>query len=357
MIGKRIRRARKGAGLSLRVLAQCSGLSYSEIKNYEDDLAMPSSGDLIRIADVLKLRTSYFFRRDMGPVVLEDIKYRKRNSLPKKQLDMISYEVIDQLERRIELESFIPRPPIKTFSPARRLPKSIVSMDEVENVALRVRQQWKLGLGPIPRLASALETNGLRVFIIKAGAQGKFDGLAARVNGLPIAVVGIQWPGDRQRFTLAHELGHFMLDGRLSDGIDEELACNRFAGAFLFPKDSVLERLSERRNAIEFKELDLLKQEFGLSMSGILYRARDLEIISPSCFASMADYFRSAGWRQNEPGRSYPREQSYVPEQLAYRAMSERYISVSKAANLMGISTAEYRKVLSMKESYEAVDL
>ena len=54
------------------------------------------------------------------------------------------------------------------------------------------------------------------------------------------------WPGndkarpERQRFTLAHELGHLMLEGRLADGLDEEKACNRFAGAFLAPRVAVI---------------------------------------------------------------------------------------------------------------------
>jgi len=350
MIGKRIRRARKGAGLSMRALAERAGLSCYAIKKYEDDSTTPSCDVLVELARALKVRTSYFFREDIGPVVLEDIKYRKRSSLPEKLLDAITFEVVEQLERRLELESFVPHTPIRTFSTVSGLPGHISAMDEIEDLALRVRQEWNLGLGSIPRLASTLEANGLRVFIIRAGSQSKFDGLAARAKGIPIAVIGLQWPGDRQRFTLAHELGRFMLDGRLSGGLDEELACNRFAGAFLFPRTAVFERLGDHRNIIEVKELDLLKQEFGLSMSGILYRARDLGVISRSVYSNMHEDFRSRGWLQHEPGRSYPREQAYIQEQLAFHAMSEEYISTSKAANLMGISSSEFAEILAMEK-------
>ncbi len=117
----------------------------------------------------------------------------------------------------------------------RGLPASIADRAEIEAVAERVREAWDLGLNPIPDLIDVLETNGIRVFMIAADAENKFDGLAACVNDMPIVVVGRHWPGDRQRFTLAHELGHLMLQGRLANSIDEEKACNRFAGAFLLP--------------------------------------------------------------------------------------------------------------------------
>ena len=74
-----------------------------------------------------------------------------------------------------------------------------------------------------------------------------FDGMAATVDGIPVVVVGRGWPGDRQRFTLAHELGHLVLHGRLASDVDEEAAANRFAGAFLAPADEVRKELGEKR--------------------------------------------------------------------------------------------------------------
>lgn len=86
--------------------------------------------------------------------------------------------------------------------------------------------------------------------------------------------------GGRQRFTLAHELGHLLLHGRLTDGLDEERACHRFASAFLLPAESLRCQLGNTRHNLEPRELYLLKHEFGLSMQSCLYRATDLDIIS-----------------------------------------------------------------------------
>lgn len=350
MFSTQLNRARKAAGFSLRDLANCVGVSHTAIKKYEDGVTMPSSDILIGLSNALKVRVEYFFRINK-PVELEGIEYRKHRLLPKKQLNAITHAVINQIERRIELENLFPSPPMKTFVPVKILPTLVMDLIEIEQVADCVRESWSLGFDPIPDLIDALETNGIRVFMIEANTENKFDGLAARANGMPFVVVGDHWPGDRQRFTLAHELGHLMLDGRLANDIDEEEACNRFAGAFLFPKVSVLQKLGVHRKAIEFKELGLLKEEFGLSMAGVLYRARDLGVISSSYRSEQARLFRDKGWAQKEPGDDYPTEKAHVFEHLVFHALAEGYIGESKASEFMNMPLRQFRQIRSMEDS------
>jgi Zn-dependent peptidase ImmA (M78 family)/transcriptional regulator with XRE-family HTH domain len=347
MFSVRLHRARKAAGLSLRDLGARVGVSHASIKKYEDGVVMPSSDILISLSRTLNVRTEYFFRPES--IALEGIEYRKRSSLPKKRLDAITHEVIDQIERRIELENLFPQSPVKAFATVEGLSQSITTMDQIEDVAENVREAWALGFDPIPDLIDVLETNGIRVFMIEADAENKFDGLAACVNGMPIVVVGRHWPGDRQRFTLAHELGHLMLEGRLLKDLNEEMACNRFAGAFLFPRASALQELGKHRNAIELKELGLLKEEFGLSMAGILYRARDLGIISSTYRDEQFMLFRFKGWYRKEPGQDFPTEKAHIFEQLVFHALAEEYIGESKAAELMNMPLHQFRRIRSME--------
>ncbi|TCV85819.1 XRE family transcriptional regulator [Sulfurirhabdus autotrophica] len=353
MFSQRLFRARKAAGLSLRALGDAIGLSHASIKKYEDGVAMPSSEILIKLSRALNVRTEYFFRPET--VALDGIEYRKRSSLPKKQLNAITHGVIDQIERRIELESLFPTPPVIPFAPVEGLPDAIVDVSQIEGVAETVRQAWKLGFDPIPDLIDVLETHGIRVFIVDTNTDRKFDGLAAKVNQMPIVVVGSNWPGDRQRFTLAHELGHLMLAGRLAADIDEEKACNRFAGAFLIPRQSVLQELGQHRNYIEPKELALLKEEFGLSMAGILYRASDLGIVTHAYRGDQARLFRIKGWHVTEPCIPYPAEKAHVFEQLVFHALAEDYIGESKAAELMKMSLTAFQTVRALEGSNAAV--
>ncbi|MFA7239653.1 MAG: XRE family transcriptional regulator [Sulfuricellaceae bacterium] len=349
MIGQRLYRARKAAGLSLRDLGMQVGLTHAAIKKYEDEQATPPSATLIKLARALNVRTEYFFRPET--VALDRIEYRKRSTMPKKRLEAIEHEVIDQIERRIELENLFPSPPGVPFAPVRGLPNRINDLVQIEGVAETVRKAWDLGYDPIPDLIDVLETHGIRVFMIDANADSKFDGLAASVNQMPIIVVGSNWPGDRQRFTLAHELGHLMLADRLAAEVDEEIACNRFAGAFLIPRQSVIQELGAHRSYIEPKELALLKEEFGLSMAGILYRARDLGIVTTTWRDDQAKLFRIKGWHITEPGKPYAAEKAHVFEQLVFHALAEDYIGESKAAELMKISLTSFQTVRSLEGS------
>ena len=340
MIGARIKRARGAAGLSLRALAENIGLSHAAVKKYEDGVVVPSSDILIKLAKALHVRTEYFFRPNHA--ILENVEYRKRTSLPKKRLKAIEHNIIDQIERRLELESLFPQPPVRTFSPAIGLPGQISQLDEIEKAAELVREDWGLGINPIPDLVDEFESNGIRVVMVDLQDENKFDGLAAKINGMPIIVVGSSWPGDRQRFTLAHELGHLLLSDRLPPEIKEEAACNRFAGAFLFPKESVFKVLGAHRSSFQLMELDLLKEEYGISMLAIIYRAWDLKIISLPYFKQLMALFRVKGWHIKEPGTQCKSEKAHVFKQLLSYALAENYIGESKAAELLGVSLAEF---------------
>lgn len=52
------------------------------------------------------------------------------------------------------------------------------------------------------------------------------------------------------------------------------------------PKKMVIEALGEKRHSFELQELALLKQEFGISMQSILYRARHCHVINEKLHSS-----------------------------------------------------------------------
>lgn len=358
MFGTRLHRARKAAGLSLRALSEQVGVSHTAIRKYEEGAAMPSSPILLALARALKVRSEYFFRPIVVP--LEQVAYRKHAALPARRLAAITHDLMEQLERRLELEALFPASPTRRFDKPDGLPARIAAPEEIETVAEQVRHAWSLGLNPVPDLVDTLEAHGVRVLLIDVEEEDRFDGLAALArhqgHDLPVVVVARHWPGDRQRFTLAHELGHLMLQGRLAPGMDEEMACNRFAGAFLFPRASVWQALGRHRNALELKELALLKSAFGLSMAGILHRAEDLGIISAACRDRQVRFFRDKGWHRTEPGDAYPREQAHRLEQLVFHALAEGYVGESKAAELLGMPLAGFHRHRLMGGSDAAAD-
>ena len=336
----RLQQARKAAGLSLRALADLVSLSHAAIKKYEDGDVYPSSDMLIKLAKALKVRVDFFFRPIK--VSLENVKFRKRKKLNGKAEEAIKFEVISQIERRLELENLYPASPVPVFELPADFPQKINSLEELESTAEKLRNHWKLGLAPIHDLIDAFEAQGIRVFVVDTDEE-HFDGLSTVINDQPIIVISSRWPGDRQRFNLAHELAHYILIHRLSPKLDEERACNRFAGAFLFPREAVFQAVGKERRGIEWQEFLFIKEQFQLSMGAICYRLKDLGIIQEPYYKSLVIRFRRQGWHRKEPGLEVPSEKAHTFNQMVFRALGEEYIGESKAAELLSCSLSQLK--------------
>lgn len=362
MIGARIHQARKAAGLSLRELANRVELSHTAISKFETNQLKPSSGQLIKLARVLGVRGEFFFRP--LTVAIKGVEFRKRASLGAKAMDRIRGDVLDQAERWQELLNLYPSPPIPAFTIPAGIAARLHTEEDVEATAEALRAAWSIGLGPIPELIDLLESIGVRVILTSVADQPRFDGLSGAVGDAPMIVVGGDWCGDRQRFTLAHELGLMVLKGRLAPELlerlrsprkdPEERLCDLFAGAFLLPRAAISGRLGASRHALELKELDLLKHEFGLSMQATIFRARQSDIIAPGIAERLFREFRGRGWHKNEPGEPYPPERTQLFERLVYRALAEGYIGESKAAELLKMPLSRFHRQRRL-ESLHAV--
>jgi Zn-dependent peptidase ImmA (M78 family) len=139
---------------------------------------------------------------------------------------------------------------------------------------------------------------------------------------------------------------------RLSSAIDEEQACNRFAGAFLFPRIAVLQAIGKERRAIEWQELLLLKEQFQLSMGAICYRLKDLGIIQESYFKSLMIRYRQKGWNRKEPGLEIPSEKTHTFNQMLFHALGEEYIGESKAAELLSCSLNQLKALRQVQNAH-----
>lgn len=328
MVGERIRQVRLAEGLSMDALVakMDNFVTKQAISKYENAKSTPSPEILVRIAGALGVKASYFLKETK--VKLEFLRYRKHSGPSQKDLKKIEGRIVDHVEDRLWLESlFSPRPP--RFSlPKRRIVKS---MDEVEDLAKKVREMWQLGLNPIDNIAETLEDRAM--IVIALDADVRVDGVSAWANGVvPVVVTNKNVPGDRQRYNWTHELGHLV--AKPAKGLDEEKIAHRFAASFLAPKETVYSELGEKRKRLEISELGLLKQKYGLSMQAWLRRAVDLGIISNSYYRSRCIVFGKKGWRKKEPGPQYPEETPNRLRRLVYRALAEGIISASRAEEI-----------------------
>lgn len=340
-LGERLKMARAMSGLALREVAQKAGVSHMAISKYERGMDVPSSSVLLRLAEALGVKLDYLFRPTTIVLKPEIVHYRCRSRCGVHERERVQGEVVECLERYLEVESLFGEP--EPFHKP-QIDLEVSCLEDIEGIALNLRENWELGRDPIENLMAVLEDKGVRVCLVQ-GCEG-FDGLCAWVQeGIPVIAVQRDMPGDRQRFNLAHELAHLLL--KLVPEIDEESAAHRFAGAFLAPETAVRVELGEHRRELDSHELYLLKRKYGLSMQAWVRRAKDLGIIEEASYQRICQRFSQLGWRKREPWEQIIPEEPKRMQQLVFRALAEDMISRSRAKELLVEEIAELEPSLA----------
>lgn len=329
-IGERIKAARSLAGLSQRGLAEAAEISAMAISKYERNLDMPGSAVMIRLARALGVKVEYFFRPIEARLSMPVFRYG--HMLSEAQRELVVARVQEWVERYVQIEQLLDL----TDAVVLPGPYRVATPDEAEIAAQRLRIDWNIGIDPIDGLLSLCEDRGIKIGL--ADGPDAFIALTLLVNEKdPVIALKREMPGDRQRFSLAHELGHLVLefDSTMNQHMIEELI-NRFAGAFLAPADNVRNELGPRRSMLSIYELHLLKHKYGLSMQGWIHRAGDLGILSDTTVRELRQQFDSQNWREREPGDQLQSEVPQRFERLIMRALTEDCISPGRAAELLG---------------------
>lgn len=329
------------AGMSQRQLAQKAGVSAMAISKYERGLDVPGSRILLNLAGATGIDVNFFIR----PTSIGKFSpaYRKRTALGSKQQEAILERVRDWLERYVEAETLVQGAPLK-FAYPEGFPYTIRRIEDVETATLQLRKAWDLGLDPIGNLIEVLEDKGIKVELVHA-EQG-FDALLLTehddegLEGLVAIAVRDDLPGDRQRYDLAHELGHLML--RPKDPEKVEKCAHRFAGAFIVPEEVVRYELGDHRRLFNLYELHALKHKYGLSMQAWIYRAKDLGIVSDADSTRLFKEFKQKNWHRMEPGDPMPPERPTRMERLILHALEEEIIGEPRAAELLGKRLSDF---------------
>ena len=289
MIGRRLKLARTATGLSLSGLEDAIGIlvTAQAMGRYERDESVPDSGVLIALADALGVSVDYLVGDQ--EMELEAVDFRKKASASKRDEAQVEAQVLRMLEGYLQVEELLGLPSVEWDKP-RDAPYPVMNdIGEADRGARALRDHWGLGIEPIPDLVEVLEGRGVKVLSVALAES--IDGLTAHVrrtrgDALPVIVVyGTHWV-ERQRFTIAHELGHIVLSvvGRKVDG---EKAAHRFAGAFLMPAEALWSEVGKRRTSVGWRELFELKQLFGVSVQALTYRCKDLGIFKSGTLRSI----------------------------------------------------------------------
>lgn len=351
-LGERLAAARKRAKRTQAQVAEALGLSRTTLVAIEKGERRPSNAELIKLAEIIGIDL-HDLLRELSIVADASPRLPKLQSRDDDGAIAAAIERLRKLGARyVELERLhglyrrkAPLEALETY----RLDEAAPSIDprvEGEDAARTVRGMLGLGDEPAVALDDRLEAEaGLRIFYL----DDLLPSLCAVLIwsdhiGACIAINAAHGP-ERQRWSLVHELGHFLRDREAGDvletttrtGLAVELFPEAFAKEFLLPASGVHKRFTERCRTGKFTPVDIhtMARAFGVSFSAMALRLEELRLLPRGTY----DKLRNGGLRSEAHSQRASRDpmerRAKLPElyvALAISAYDQALLSESEFA-------------------------
>lgn len=305
IFGRRLEQARHARGLTVSDVAERVGVSRQMITRYESGDSMPQPEICFRLSQELRFPIEFFSKPLSIPDSVTPVFFRKSASLTQKTMDAVKtriewmYEIVEYLSEYIDL----PQKDLPDFS-AYECPEDGWDPKTIEELAIETRKQWGLGLGPISNVAALLEQHGIII--------GRISGFGNHIDACSWLTRGYSWillesnkTAVRERFDLAHELGHLILhpwlepimvlDRTTHKRIEDE--ANRFASSFLLPGQSFSMEVLVQNLA----HLQILKSRWKVSIQAMIRRLVQLDLIDEATYKNLNTQVSIKGWKRMEP--------------------------------------------------------
>lgn len=305
-IPARLTEAREARRIATKsALARRLGVSPTSVSRWEDLGAdqSPDYSTLVRVAGELGVRPEFFLRppyhserptflRSLASTLVRDLAYQKAQMHWLQEVSFVLGHYVDLPE--IDIPDVLDG---ATYGELRD--------EDIEDIALRLRQHWNMGEGPCGDVVVLMERIGIVVATIPMGTT-KLDGLCSwsPVDGRPhvlLATDKMSFP--RRQMDAAHELAHVVLHHQVPE---EEFQDNlrmierqafRLASALLMPSTTYPHEVKYPSLAM----LTNLKERWRVSIKAQIKRLSDLEIIPEEYTRQLYKLYSAKGWSKGEP--------------------------------------------------------
>lgn len=328
---------RESRGLSGAQLAKESGVPQPTISKMENNLSPMEPGRITAIAEALGYPIEAFNWSDqVYGFGSSSFYHRKQQTLPQTKLRKIQ-ATVNLLRMRLSRL-------LKGVAIDARFTLPSIDVDELgspSEVARAVRALWMLPMGPVKSMTTTLEQAG--VVVIHSNFESpKISAISnIGVDGVPAFVVlNVGMPADRERFTLAHELGHLVMHSTPDLAVDAEREADEFASEFLMPAAEIRSQL----RALNLNTAFALKMSWRVSIAALIRRARDLGQIDDARYKSLNVLRSKKGWHRDEPG-TFDHERPTVIQALINVPLDEHGFTVPELAEVLGLSEDEFRSI------------
>jgi Zn-dependent peptidase ImmA (M78 family)/DNA-binding XRE family transcriptional regulator len=320
--------ARESRSVTQSELAKRLSVSQANISKIEAGMLGISDEQIKHIAEILDYQESFFFQPSPRHGFASNCLYhRKRQSVPVYELRRIIAEFrifgleVANLLRAVEIE---------TENRFHRM--DMVEYESPELIAQLLRRSWGLPLGPIQNLTAAIENAGGIIIRCSFGTR-KIDAMSQWAADMPpLIFVNSEAPGDRLRYSLAHEIGHIIMHQIPTNDMERE--ADKFAAELLMPKVEIAPYLSN----VSIAKLASLKPHWKVSMAALLMRAGDLKKVTQRQKEYLWTEMGKRGYRLKEP------------IDIAIEQPRTIYDMVETHLNQLGYSVAELSNLMHSKE-------
>ena len=356
-LGRRVADARQGRGWTQGELAGRVGLTQTAVSRIETGARAVSSLELAELAEALDVSVLDLLRAGRQPILTIAARlgrFRDPGAVDRALKRAEALTALDELLDGLLQPADAPQPgdvlepgdahrSAPAAPPARRptlrrptLRGDGPAVEQGRKLAEWVRRTLRLGDGPLLRFPELLEDR-FHLDVDLSPLPEAVDGLCVSLGDRVLVLVGSRKPSSRQRFTLAHELAHYLVDDLGPFHVDElgvrarslaEMRANAFAAHLLMPETGV-------RAAVEGVDDDAERAvrvalSFGASVSAAAYQLGNLGLLPDAARDRLAmagskpllmRYALPSDWQQDESGRGRVRPPSrlYGRATLAYR--------------------------------------
>lgn len=338
--------ARGARGMTQADVANAANVSQAMLSKVENRLIPPTQELAERLAQALRFPVEFFYQAERAQG-FPHYHHRKRAALGTKALAKV-HSIINIRRQHITRL-------LKSFSSEVDKPIPSIDLDEKEvspaDAARMVREYWMLPRGPVENVTAAIEAAGGIIVLTDFGTS-LLDGISFRAAGLPpIFVMNSEVPGDRYRFSLAHELGHMVMHALPGDDDEKmELQANEFASSFLMPPVEIRPHLAPP----SIEKFARAKGYWKVSIKAMIRRARDLRIMSPDDYKRLSVSYSKAGYSRGEPFPLERESPALLPRMVEFHLRDLSY-SVAELAQLLLIEEEDLRRAYIPRRHLELV--
>lgn len=314
---QRITLVRELYGIRKSELSMRLGVSARTITCWELGLQAPSSGDVAALCRVFGVGPEFFEPQLEGLPVASGLphfrSYRAGTQVAYRQAQAY-VQVTQDLVRTLRDYVDFPALHLPDISADPELAESIVP----QMAAQQVRHEWGLGDGPIAHVLRAVEDHGICA-VFAPFEHASLDAHSVFSGEVPLIVLN-PTKGDyyRQRFDVAHELGHLVMHPDAEPGNKViEAQADAFASELLAPSEVLHDELPTRIDGAGKVMLKELKERWGVSMKVLLDKAYALGRLTEEGYREGLKSLSRNGWELLEPGAiSGVEEPSLIPHAL-----------------------------------------